>query len=68
MMYLVDGVPSRAGIRFHSANLAKQLNGCVSLGERLGTIDGVKAVLLSKPAIRKLEKLANGREFTLEIL
>ena len=74
-LYLVDSVPSRAGIRFHPANLAGdsskgfrcQLNGCIALGEKLGWIDGQKAVLLSAPAIRRFEDFFAGRTFTLEI-
>lgn len=75
MMYLVDGVRGRAGIRFHSANLMgdkalgfrAQLNGCIALGERLGWMDGQKALLLSAPAIRKFESLMGGKTFSLEI-
>lgn len=74
-MYLVDGVRARAGIRFHAANLAgdvnkgykAQLNGCLALGERLGHIEGQKALLLSAPAMRRMERYFAGRPFTLEI-
>jgi hypothetical protein len=74
-MYEITGVPGRAGIRIHSANFGgdaergwkKQLNGCVALGEAFGVMDGQKAVLLSKPAIRRFEALLDGAEFTLEI-
>jgi len=72
-MYLVDGVRSRAGIRFHAANLMgaapyrSQLNGCIALGERLGHVDGQKALLLSAPAIRRFEQHFAGQPFTLEI-
>lgn len=66
-MYLVDKVKGRNGIRIHSANLASQLLGCIALGERLGKIDGKKAVLISKPMIRKLEEVMDGDTFELEI-
>jgi len=74
-MYLVNGVKDRAGIRIHSANLMgddtkgykRQLNGCIALGERLGSIDKQKALLLSAPAIRHFETLLNGEPFELEI-
>lgn len=74
-MYIVCGVPDRVGIRIHSANLmgdAKcgmrcQLNGCIALGEGLGLIEGQKALLLSKPAIRKFEFYMAKRDFTLEV-
>lgn len=74
-MYLVDGVPNRAGIRIHSANFMgdnppykKQLHGCIALGERLGTMDGQKAILLSAPAVRRLETAMNRQTFELEIV
>ncbi len=74
-MYEVTAVPGRAGIRIHSANLAgddrkgwkKQLNGCIALGEAVGSIDGQKAILLSKPAIRRFEGILGGKEFILEV-
>ena len=74
-MYLVGPVTGRAGIRIHPANLMgdrslglkSQLNGCIALGQRMGAIEGQKAVLISRPAIRKFEQFAAGRSFTLEI-
>jgi hypothetical protein len=44
-----------------------QLNGCIALGERLGWLGGQKAVLLSAPAVRRLEAYFCGKSFTLEI-
>lgn len=75
MMYLLENVPNRGGIRIHSANLMgndskgfkRQLNGCIALGEKIGQIEGQKALLLSKPAIRRFEQLLNGKSFILEI-
>lgn len=66
---------TRLGIRIHSANLMgddtlgwkRQLNGCIALGQKLGKIDGQKALLLSKPAIREFEVLMNGQSFQLEV-
>lgn len=74
-MYLVDGVDKRVGVRIHPANfmgdLSKgfkcQLNGCIALGEKLGSIDGQKAVLVSRPAVRRFEKAMNGEPFILEV-
>lgn len=75
-MYLVDGVPGRAGIRIHPANIYSQLNGCIALGETLGVmgtkINGqptrVQAILRSAPAVREFETLMDGKPFLLEIL
>lgn len=61
-------VPARSGIRIHPANLARQLNGCVALGEKLGWMDGQKAVLLSAPAVRRVEEYFRGLPFTMEVL
>lgn len=72
-MYLVEGVQDRQGIRFHSANLAgdkskgfrAQLNGCIAIGKLRGIIDGQKAILLSKSAMREFEKQMQGKPFKL---
>lgn len=74
-MYLVGPVEKRVGIRIHSANLMgdltkgykAQLNGCIALGEKFGWMDKQKAVLLSAPAVRKLEVYLKGASFDLEI-
>ena len=74
-LYLLDRVPARSGIRIHPANLAGdsrkglrcQLNGCIALGERLGWLDGQKAVLISQPAVRRVEEYFKGQPFLLEI-
>lgn len=74
-MFEIKGVPARAGIRIHSANFMgddrrgfkRQLNGCIALGEKLGAMDGQKALFISKPAIRRFETLTNGKPFLLEI-
>ena len=74
-MYLVGEVVGRAGIRKHSANLMgdvalgfrAQLNGCIALGEKLGWINGQKALLLSVPAVRRFETRMGGKPFELEV-
>jgi len=74
-MYLLLGTEPRVGIRKHAANLMgdvalglrAQLNGCIALGERLGWIEGQKALLLSAPALRRFESYMGHRPFLLEI-
>ena len=74
-MYLVDGVEERTGVRIHSANLMgattkgfrAQLNGCIALGEKLGTIGRQKALLISAPAMRIFETKMNKQTFLLEV-
>ncbi len=74
--YEVVGVPGRGGIRFHSANLMGdeskgfkvQLQGCISLGEKLGYINGQKAILVSRPAVGHFEFIMDMKPFILEII
>lgn len=66
-LYLVENVPDRFGVRIHPANLARQLNGCIALGRKLGTMDGVKCVLVSRPAVREFESVMQRKPFTLEV-
>ena len=67
MLYELFGVPGRFACRVHPANRAMQLNGCVALGEKLGYMDGVKAVLVSRPAVRRFEDMLEHKPFTLEV-
>lgn len=74
-MYLLGNTDPRVGIRAHSANFMgdkslgykMQLNGCIALGERLGTMDGQKALLFSAPAVRRFETFMGHDPFMLEI-
>lgn len=74
-VFMVLNVKGRGGILIHSANymgdslkgFKTQLMGCIALGERLGQMEGQKALLLSSPAIRRFEALLNGEPFELEV-
>ena len=76
LLYEVTGVKGRTGIRIHSANfmgdrtlgLKSQLYGCIALGEKFGTMDGQRALLLSTPAVRRFEKRLQGQPFELEVI
>jgi len=73
--YRLLGVPNRSGILIHSSNLMgdrslgykAQLLGCISLGERIGFIAGQKALLISRPAVRRFEEVMQHKPFTLEV-
>lgn len=73
--YRLVNVPNRGGILLHSANFSGdakkgmkcQLLGCIALGEKVGRMDGQRALLLSKPAMRRFETLMGGEPFDLEI-
>lgn len=74
-VYMLNDVPSRYGILIHAANLMgskddgykAQLQGCIALGESLGSIEGQKALLLSPPAVRNFMTQMNNKPFNLEI-
>lgn len=65
--YEVTGVPGRNGIRFHSANWAHQLLGCIALGKERGVLNGEQAVLQSREALEEFEKTMGYQPFILEI-
>lgn len=73
--YRLLSVPGRAGVLIHAANLMgdaalgyrSQLNGCIALGEKFGWIEGQKAVLLSRPAVGRLENALRQQPFVLEV-
>jgi len=75
MMYLIKQVKNRNGIRIHSANFMGdrdkgfkyQLYGCISFGKRIAKMDGQLALLMSRPAIRKVENYLNHKSFELEV-
>lgn len=68
MLYELFGVPGRFACRIHPANLASQLNGCISLGKKKGTMNGVPCVLLSRPAVSEFEAALDRQPFTLEVV
>lgn len=77
--YRVLGVPRRDGILLHPANLMgdatkgwqAQLEGCISPGVRLGYMEfrgrKQKAILVSRPAVRRLEEAFGRKPFLLEV-
>lgn len=75
MCLIIDNSKKRLGLRVHSANYMgdkdkgylSQLNGCISLGEKFGILNGQKAVVISSPAIRYFESLYKNKIFNLEI-
>jgi len=73
-VYQVLKVPGRTHILFHSGNWAGQIpirrthvQGCILLGERIGTLSGQKAILVSKPAVRRFMSAMQNKPFELEI-
>ncbi len=74
-VYCLDRTSPRWGICIHAATYAgdvskgyrNHLAGCIALGENIGTMEGQKCLLLSRPAIRRFEDLTQGQVLTLEI-
>lgn len=73
--YEILGVPGRAGIRIHGGNFAGDTSkgyishslGCPLLGERIGRINGQRAILNSRTAVARFERYLAGAPFTLEV-
>jgi hypothetical protein len=67
--YEIQGVPKRSGIRIHSANYARQLNGCIALGNKFSDIDrdGRLDVANSRATIKAFETLLNKQDFQLVV-
>ena len=67
--YEILNVPSRSGIRIHSANFFSDLFGCVALGNGYKDIngDGRLDIINSKLAINEFESYLNKQDFRLII-
>lgn len=69
LMYLVEAVPERTGIRIHPANFPSELQGCIALGTSIGrTAAKGKMLLNSRAGVGRLESLLGMKPFTLVVL
>ena len=74
-VYHVLSVPKRSAILLHAGNFAgdtslgylSDVEGCIILGERYGIMRKQRAVLVSKPAVRRFEAAMNSEPFMLTI-
>ena len=65
----INNVPNRSHILIHVGNTIKDLRGCIAVGDRIGNINGFKAVLNSKETLEwLLEFLKEQGEFSLRVL
>ena len=62
--YEVQDVPGRAEIKFHAANWARELEGCIAPGTDRGVLRGRPAVLRSRLALQRLMDALEGLEST----
>lgn len=63
----VMDVTDRTNIEIHAANMASQVKGCIAVGDRIGQIDGIPAVLNSKKTLAMLHSILPD-EFKLTIV
>jgi hypothetical protein len=76
LTYHVTEVLGRSYILIHSGNWAgdvnkgykSHVNGCILLGQKAGWLQGQRAVLTSKPTIRRFMEFMGYEPFTLKIL
>lgn len=68
--YEVTNVPGRSGIRFHPANYARSLEGCIALGDTFKDIDkdGLLDVVNSTITVKKMEDFMERVPFKLIVL
>ena len=67
-VYHVQDVPDRTGILIHNGNTPNHTRGCVLLGMRPGVLGNQQAVLSSKTAMAKLNKILKGESLNLKIM
>lgn len=61
-LYEIYGVPNRSECKFHAANYARQLNGCIALGNKRLDIDhdGYHDVTSSRVTMKRFHEAMDG--------
>ncbi len=65
--WLLDTDP-RQFILIHPGNVVRHTKGCILPGQRVGWLEGQRAVLLSRTAVREIEDYFGHQSFELEII
>lgn len=66
-VYMLLSVPGRSYILIHAGNTANDTYGCILLGKKAGYIESRRAVLLSRPTLRRFMQVFGGEDFRLTI-
>jgi hypothetical protein len=66
-VYQLKDVPGRQFILIHAGNTANNTHGCVLLGKSAGYIEDRRAVLCSRPTLRRFMSLLDEQDFKLVI-
>ena len=66
-VWIVEGVPGRSGILFHSGNLVRHSRGCILPGLRHGRLGKFDAVLASGSGLNAMRKQLTNSNFKLII-
>lgn len=64
--FSIEGVHGRANILIHNANIMTELEGCVAVGDKLGVLQNLPAVLNSVNTLKMLRATLPG-EFLLDV-
>lgn len=67
-VYHIKDVPGRSAILLHWGNTEKDTEGCILLGNRVGEISGLPAVLDSKKCFARFRELIGDESFMLEVV
>ena len=68
MMYLIDRVPKRKGVRIHSANTIEELQGCIAPGNAVQLFDRRWGVARSADSLSGLQGHFDRQPWTLDIV
>lgn len=67
-VFHIQDVPDRFGVLIHNGNIVKHTKGCILIGNTRGYLGNEHAVLSSKPALQRFNRVTNKQDFTLIIL